>query len=270
MKLTCFQRRVVWWPTWLGWFCLLLSPALLFGMIVLEGESFLSSTERVAAEILVVEGWIGPEVLPEVKQEFERGGYTFLIITGGLSGHTWSKYRQSVTEIAERELLRLGFPSNQLLLAPCEDSENQRTYTSAVAAKRMMEAKGLHPKAINVVSRGAHARRTQLVFSKVFSPAIKVGIISWRPYSSQDKAWWRSSERTLEFMNESFGFTYECLLSSGRGGIPKLLLQLSVLVLCLGLSLVMVVRWHRQSRTAHRPAVDDLPSSTGGEPSRPK
>lgn len=227
------------------------------GFWVLQGESFLSVTKRVPADTLIVEGWIGREALPQAKQEFERGGYNRIVITGGLTGHSWSKNRSSITATAERDLLRLGFPSDQILQAPCEDVDNQRTYESAMAAKRMMEVKGLHPKSINILSRKVHARRTHLVYRKIFSPAVKVGIISWDPYASQGR-WWESSTRAKELLDETFGFAYEALLSSGRPdrNVKNRFLMAAVL----GLSLFLILRRWGNRGMAGKPGSLPRPS----------
>jgi hypothetical protein len=241
-----FQRRLVWWPTALGWFCILLVPGLLLGTWILFGESFLSQTRRVPAETLIVEGWIGREALPFSKHEFERGGYKRLIVTGGLTGYTWARERWSVTEIAQRDLLRLGFPEDKLLLAPCDDVENQRTYFSAVAARRAIERQGWKVESINVISRGPHARRTHSVYSKVFGSDVAVGVISWNPYASHGRAWWRSSVRAKELLDETFGWTYEALFNSGRGQLSwRSWAAISIFVL------VAFILW-RKARAAMR------------------
>ena len=209
------------------------------------GEAFLSMTKRVPADTLIVEGWIGRESLPKAKKEFEQGGYKYLVITGGLTGQTWSQNREHVTEIAERDLTRLGFPREKLFLAPCVDVEKQRTYVSALAARDMMEAKGLNAKGINVMSRGAHARRTYLVYGKVF-PEIKVGSISWDPYTTQE-SWWRSSSRAKELLDETFGYSYEALFSSGR---PDGILKARILLA--GIVAFFIFLFIRHSKNRHR------------------
>jgi hypothetical protein len=75
----------------------------------------------------------------------------------------------------------------------------------------------VHPVAVNVFTAGAHARRSQLVYRKVFGSKVKVGVISWgAPERNSRRAWWTSSERTLELFKETLGYTYELLFSSGR------------------------------------------------------
>ncbi len=215
MKFACFEKRTLWWPTKFGWLCLLSPPVALLVLWVFWGEAFLARTARVPADTLIVEGWIGREGMSVAKHEFEQGGYRFLVVTGGMSGQLWAAHRWNFAVAAQEELLRLGFPGEKLLAAPCEDLDSQRTYESALAAKRKLEAAGYHPAGVNVMSRGTHTRRTRLVYARVFS-STRVGCISWHPLGALTKAWWESSERAKELMNETLGYFYEALLGSCR------------------------------------------------------
>jgi hypothetical protein len=210
-----FQRKTIWWPTWAGWCCIVLAPAVLFAAWWIWGESFLSHTHREVAEILVLEGWIGRESLPTVIEEFDRYGYKWLLVTGGLTGHVWSQNRESTTEYVRRELAKLRFPESKLLLAPSAEVDNQRTYAAAVAVRRKLETENLADGSINVISRGVHARRTFSVFRKVFRGSNKVGIIAWNPYAGTGP-WWRSSTRAKELLDETVSYALEVMVSSGR------------------------------------------------------
>jgi hypothetical protein len=69
------KRRTLWCPTLLGFFCLLFLAIIPLAWWFSFGESFLSSTTRVPAEILVVEGWIGRPGVRAAAAEFEQRGY---------------------------------------------------------------------------------------------------------------------------------------------------------------------------------------------------
>ena len=60
-SLRLVQRREAWCPTFLGWLCLTLLFAIPVAWWCSNGELFLSSTRRLPADVLVVEGWIGRE-----------------------------------------------------------------------------------------------------------------------------------------------------------------------------------------------------------------
>jgi hypothetical protein len=250
MRRILFQQRTVWWPTPLGWICLFLAPVSAFMLWLILGESFLSVTNRTNPDTLIVEGWVGEEGIKAAKAEFERGDYHYLVVTGGPNKAAWLEKPMNLAEAARSELLRLGVPAAKVISAPCEESDLQRTYTSALAAKQTLENRGLHPKQVNILTRGAHARRSYLIYLKVFKPDTEVGIISWFESDTKGKQWWQSSARAKEFLDESVGYAYEALLNSGRDG--KLKTRCLQLVLLCGFLYVMVNVWRTRVATAHR------------------
>ena len=69
---------------------------------------------------------------------------------------------------------------------------------------------------MNVFTFGSHARRSALVYEKAYGPGTEVGVIAWEPSAYAAGPWWRSSERSIEFLVQSVGYFYELLLNSGR------------------------------------------------------
>jgi uncharacterized SAM-binding protein YcdF (DUF218 family) len=216
-----FKRRSVWCPTIIGW----LIFAAAFGGVAswwwFEGESFLSLTERQPADILVVEGWIGIDGVGAAGAEFRQGGYSRIVTTSGLTDNRWDPQRYSYAEMAAERLELSGIPRDRIIVARPRDSGAQRTYESAVAALQAVQTSGFHPKAINVFTVGPHARRSRLIFSKVFGPETQVGVISWVPEGSLQTPWWKSTDRAVEMMRETIGYAYESMLNSGRGFSSK-------------------------------------------------
>src|SRR4029077_8696711 len=93
----------------------------------------------------------------------------------------------------------------------------RRTFESAVAAWRALQAVGIHPRTVNVFTFGPHARRSRLVFAKADGPGTDVGVIGWIPSGYVALPWWQSSERARELLAETAGYLYEVLFNSGRG-----------------------------------------------------
>lgn len=189
------------------------APAILWWF---RGEAFLSLTERQPAEALIVEGWIGVEGFRAAKAEFDRGGYQYIVTTGSLTGKSWTERRWSLVEIAKAELLRIGVPPDKIIAAPAPATESQRTYEAAVMAWRALQAQPFQVKAVNVFTLGAHARRSRLVYAKVFGSSTKTGVIAWDPPGYQAEPWWHSSERSEDMIKETVGYLFEALLNSGR------------------------------------------------------
>ena len=182
----------------------------------LWGESFLAVRSDPSADVLVVEGWIGPDAMPMVMKEFHRGGYK-LIVTGGCSTEGgWVGHRKTYADLAADELFRLGVPEEQLISAPAGGHVTRRTWSTAVAVRVALKERGVLPSAITVATRGCHARRSRLVFSRVFGGKVQIGVIPWLPEREVGRRWWNSSERTKDLLDETFSYAFERLFASGR------------------------------------------------------
>jgi hypothetical protein len=216
MKFRLVQRRVLIFPTLLGWIVLLALAISSFLLWWFQGESFLSCTRRLPAEVLVVEGWIGPEGIKDAHQEFERGGYQYIVAASGFSEERWSDHRWSFAREAAKILLSCGTPPDRIVTAPPMVAEDQRTYKAAEAVYSAMRERNIRAKALNVFTMGAHARRSRLVFAKVFGPGTEIGVIAWTPRDYEPGVWWHSSERAGEYLKETVAFVFEALLNSGR------------------------------------------------------
>ena len=181
-----------------------------------SGEQFLELTKRLPADVLVVEGWIGREGIRAAVAEFQGSGYHYIVASGGLTSGRWEDEPASYAKMAADEMIRLGIPREKIVVATAGYTEKQRTFESAVAVWRVLRSAGILLKAVNIFTFGPHARRSGVVFAKVFSPAVNVGIIAWTPAEYRTEPWWRSSERSRDLLQETVGFLYEFLLNSGR------------------------------------------------------
>jgi hypothetical protein len=216
MTFHLIQRRTVVCPTLWGWACL----AVLAGVLCLvgwfESESFLSLTQRLPAEVLVVEGWIGEEGIHAAGAEFRQGGYQYIVTTSGLTNNRWDPHQWSYAEMAESALIRAGIPQDKIIVAAPKNTEGQRTFESALAVFQALQVRGIRLTALNVFTFGCHARRSRLIFAKVFRPTVQVGVISWTPPNYKSGPWWRSSDRAEDLIKETIGYAFEVLFNSGR------------------------------------------------------
>lgn len=215
LPLALFKRRTIWVPTLLAWSCFLTAIALFITTWFFEAESYLSRTNRVPAEVLVVEGWIGPIGIRAAKTEFDRGSYRYVVVTSGLSGEPWDTQRWEYSVVAEHQLLQMGIPVERIVRATPRNTERQRTFESAAAVARALKERGLRPTSINVFTRFVHARRSRLVYAKVLGNC-NVGVIGWLPPGTGSIKWWNDSDRADDLMKESIGFIFEALFNSGR------------------------------------------------------
>src|SRR5262245_50409029 len=80
---------------------------------------FLTIHDAAPGNILVVEGWVSPQVAPEVIAEFRRGAYTDLYVTGGPieSDSPLASYR-TYAELTADVFRRLNFDPAALHAVP--------------------------------------------------------------------------------------------------------------------------------------------------------
>ena len=212
VRWAVLRRRSVWLPTWRGWLCLL---ALSFGLALGVGRclhSFLAVTRPVQADVLVVEGWVPDTVLKAAIAEFHRSPYRVLVTSGGPRprGHLTSDY-PTYAEETGASLRILGFPASKLIEAPGAPTMRNRTFHSAQAVRDKLADLGITPVGLNVITEGAHARRTWTVFCRVFDRPGKVGVISCEPVEYDPARWWASSEGAKHTLIETIGWLHDFL-----------------------------------------------------------
>lgn len=170
---------------------------------------FLSLNHPIEAKILVVEGWMPDYALEKAKSEFEKGGYQMLITTGGplSKGFFLSEYKTHA-ELAAATLRAIGFPNDKLSSVSAPKVRKDRTFASAVALKRWFVDNNIKDTKFNIVSLGAHARRTLLLFKKAFDDEYCIGIIAIENEDYNSHKWWNSSSGVRSVLNELIAYCY--------------------------------------------------------------
>ncbi len=203
------HRRSCVVPTWRGWLLTLLVVLPLIATGVRRVQPFLAVTAPVTSSVLVVEGWMPDYGMKEVILETQRTPYATLVVTGGPleRGAPLSNYG-TYAELGAATLGKLGAntPSPQAVSAA--DVYRDRTFTSALALRDWLKARGPMPAKINLVSLGAHARRSRLLFNKVFGPNVEIGIIAVPDRGYDANKWWRSSQGFRSVTDEFIGYLY--------------------------------------------------------------
>jgi len=185
--------------------------------LVLWLHDFLAVNAPVQAEGLVVEGWVPDYIVEEAVREFEAGRYEWVAASGGpLSVGTYITEYRTYADVGVATLEKLGLPKDKLIVAEAEKTYRNRTYYSAKGVKAKLEELGLEPNGLNVVTEGAHARRTRLVYRKVFGSEVAVGVLSYPSKDYDPDRWWASSDGVKTTITETIGWLYECLFDSGR------------------------------------------------------
>jgi hypothetical protein len=208
--LGMFTRRERWGLSWRGWLVAGLA-VLSGGCLVLFGiYPFLAVTHRVDSNVLVVEGWMDQYAFPLAANEFKMGHYARVFTTGGpvvgTGGYT-TDY-QTEAHVGAGRLKDAGVPGELVQMVPSQVWNRNRTYYSAVALRDWFHEHNLHVDSINVLTEGAHARRTWLLFQEALGKDVKVGIISVSNPDYNPRCWWRYSDGVREVSSEAMAYFY--------------------------------------------------------------
>jgi hypothetical protein len=161
---------------------------------ILFAHPFLAVTQRVDADVLVVEGWIPDYMLPPATSEFLQGKYSLLFVSGLQNDPTESTTSVPDAQRAAARLETLGVPPAALVPCPAPFANWLRTSKTAHAVRDKIVELGLKPKGINVVTAGPHARETWVAYQHAFGPGMPVGIISIPKTNYPADRWWLSRQ----------------------------------------------------------------------------
>jgi DUF218 domain len=207
------RRREVLVPTWRGWLFLICVALLAFSAFLFGILPFLAVTDPVRGGILVVEGWGSEAAMRTVVEEFRAHPYERLYVTGGPieESSPLASYK-TVAELGAATLERMGLTPSEVQAVPAPKVKQDRTYASAVALRRWLKEHGLTVDKVNVVSMGAHSRRTRFLFQKAFGDQARVGIIASADPEFDSRYWWTTSQGFRGVTAEIIAYAYVRLL----------------------------------------------------------
>jgi hypothetical protein len=179
------------------------------GFAIVNLHGFLAKNAPVVAEVLVVEGWLPDYAIEAAMKEFENGGYKTLITVGAPlpRGFYLSEYK-TFAELAAATLVALGFNRQKLQIVSTAYTPECRTQNAAIALKHYLATSDNPVQSINVFTLGPHARRTWLVFRRVFPSPTTLGIIAAKVLAYEPKGWWKSSEGVRTVVGELIAYLY--------------------------------------------------------------
>jgi len=184
------------------------------GWVILRGvQPFLAVTDPVAADTLVVEGWCEDYVLAAAWKEYQTGHYVRLMVTGGPIDHgaPMSEYG-TFAQLAAAVLRRWAPPGTPIVAVPGPRVDRDRTYSNALALRRWFEEHGGVPERLNLVTAGAHARRSRLLFEAALNGKTPVGVLAVPDPDYDPNRWWRSSPGFRSVTSELIAYLYAVTL----------------------------------------------------------
>lgn len=202
------RTREVLVPTWRGWLLLLAVGALLAFAAARWTHPFLAMNKPVPGGVLVVEGWVPDYVMTHAGDEFRRGGYRTLCVTGGpIEKGTPFAEHQTFAEFGAATLQRLH-PELLVHAVPAPYVRQDRTFASALALRDWCRERGLDARRITVISLAVHSRRTRLLFDYAFGSSSEIGIIAIEDQSYPAARWWATSSGVRMVVGEVVGYLY--------------------------------------------------------------
>lgn len=212
-RLGLLQRRQCIVPTLRGWLvmfavCILLAVGLLAGVY-----PFLAVNDPRPGGVLVVEGWGSEQMMRDALDEFARNHYLAFCVTGGPieSSSPLSSYG-TFADLGTALLMRLGGDPAIIQTVPAPMVKQDRTYASAVALKTWLQAHGITATQLNIISWGAHSRRTRLLYQQAFGDEVTVGIVASAERDFDPSRWWTSSGGFRFVSGEAIAYLYVRLL----------------------------------------------------------
>jgi hypothetical protein len=211
--LGLLRRRPCLVPTWRGWLLLTLAAAALALVTALRIGLFLAVTDPIPGGILVIEGWAPAYMIEVALAEFKSQRYDKLCVIGlPLEyGAPLSEYR-NFAHIGAASLVKLGLSTNDVQAVPTGYIRRDRTYAMALSLKHWLRDNQLSATNVNVITGGAHARRSRLMFEKALGKGFTVGIISLSADEDEFRRWWHSSQGTRVVIGETIAYIYARVL----------------------------------------------------------
>ena len=184
-------------------------------LIILLGikniHSYLSLSNPVHAEILLVEGWIGDTYAPKILEDFYRNHYSRIVIIGTrkpkMNGNITND-TQSNAVILRKKLRSL---SNNTIIITLINSiyvNKHQTFNYLVSFKNWLMREIPDIESVNLFSVSLHARKSYLILRRVLPSSIEVGVISATPIHYDAQYWWLSKrgiwlvfKNTISFIN---------------------------------------------------------------------
>jgi hypothetical protein len=210
-RLALLRRRQVWVPTLLGWLVLLGFTVPVALVAVRGAYGFLAVTRPVGAHLLVIEGWMPNEQLDQALAVYRAGSFEHVFTTGGPITEFETPSAPSYAERARNYLVAQGLPGDRVVAVPAPASAQDRSFLNAVTLRDFLAKSGSSADSLDVVSVGAHCRRSWLVYRLAFGDAARVGMIAVRPGEYDPEAWWRTSAGAKDVLGEWIGWAWTVL-----------------------------------------------------------
>lgn len=212
MKIQLYRRVELPVPTLAGLAVIIGALLIVLAAFVLTVYPFLAVNRPLATGALAVEGWMNREDLVVVVSLLEQVEYDKIYTTGGpvVDGSYISLLYpgySTLAEVAARQFIDAGVDSSVVDAVPRNAVRKDRTYSSALALRRHLVQTPGYDK-VDVLSSGAHARRSWLLFESALSGVAEVGVRALPPRAFDPERWWVTSSGVRSVVGEVLAYCY--------------------------------------------------------------
>ncbi len=203
------KRKEIWLPTTKGFLLLFIIACLLTVSWIFTVHDYLAQDSPVASHTMVVEGWLPDHAVTEAVDMFNSQGYQHMVVVGGgfLKGGHLSQYK-SLADQLTATFKKLGLPDHKITTIVDPVQKKDRTFSSAVLLKNWLVTTMPEEGAINLVTVGAHARRSRLLFELALGDDYSIGVINIENTNYDAAHWWKSSNGVREVIGETIAYIY--------------------------------------------------------------
>ena len=175
---------------------------------------YLARQAPVASEILVVEGWLGDDLLAQAAGWAGSNGVKKIYATGGpIPTGSYLVEWKTYAEMTKARLEKLGLAERfEIVAVPAEKVRRDRTRESARALRAALP---LERGAFNLASEGPHMRRSWRAFQAEFGDGVEVGSVALTPVAYGARDWWSCSEGVRAVVDEAVALGYDVVAGGG-------------------------------------------------------
>lgn len=208
MKFRLMKYRSVPVPTIWGWLLFfVLLTSLSYGVLKAT-YPFLNEEIPTSTKVLVVEGWIPDEGLRNAIDYYHDKHYEYMIVTGiPIEQWTFASPYSNMADATARSMKEMFFKDTVYRIHIPTTIQRDRTYSTAVALEMKLDSMGLQHAEFDLYSMGSHARRSYMMFEKVFGDRIK-GLVADDDPSFVPSDWYRSSRGFRTVFGELTSYVY--------------------------------------------------------------
>ncbi len=208
-KLKLVKKSECYRLTWIGRVLVLLFFTAFLFFLALFIPKFLSQSNPVNGQILVLDGLMPDYAIKAAIDLYESGNYEQVVVTGEILsvGYAIADIK-TMAGLSYATFIELGFEADNITSLPTGNVVRNRTFTSALKLNSWIKDNKLNITKIDVLAVGCHAARSKYLFDRALDEHIAVGVVAVEDMGYNGKRWWQTSRGLRTVLSEGLGYLY--------------------------------------------------------------